>query len=223
MQSKSEVGLDQYEVRSEAGRHRHMTLAMTAHALLASCRWWPTLADPRQRGRRAPPLRGTALGNRPCAYRPRTALVELSSAPSSRGPRSFTTNCVTSWHAYNCNTKRSPIAEAVHRLRLRIMHQELFFVFIFLLVIASHYSRGIEMHKQRILMRSVNRKLDALLKAQGVDLPVLSPEVQSLALQGNTIATINVHREEHPGISLIKAKADVEAFAKTASNNLMRG
>lgn len=37
-QSKSEVGLDQYEVRSWAGWHRHMTLAMTAQALLAITR-----------------------------------------------------------------------------------------------------------------------------------------------------------------------------------------
>ena len=37
-QSKSEVGLDQYEVRSWTGWHRHMTLAMTAQALLAVTR-----------------------------------------------------------------------------------------------------------------------------------------------------------------------------------------
>ena len=37
-QSKGEVGLDQYEVRSWAGWHRHMTLAMTAQALLAITR-----------------------------------------------------------------------------------------------------------------------------------------------------------------------------------------
>ena len=37
-QSKSEVGLDQYEVRSWTGWHRHMTLAMTAQALLALTR-----------------------------------------------------------------------------------------------------------------------------------------------------------------------------------------
>ena len=37
-QSKSEVGLDQYEVRSWTGWHRHMTLAMTAQALLAITR-----------------------------------------------------------------------------------------------------------------------------------------------------------------------------------------
>lgn len=37
-QSKSEVGLDQYEVRSWAGWHRHMTLTMCAQALLAITR-----------------------------------------------------------------------------------------------------------------------------------------------------------------------------------------
>jgi len=37
-QSKSEVGLDQYEVRSWVGWHRHVTLAMTAQALLATTR-----------------------------------------------------------------------------------------------------------------------------------------------------------------------------------------
>ena len=37
-QSKSEVGLDQYEVRSWTGWHRHMTLAMTMQALLAITR-----------------------------------------------------------------------------------------------------------------------------------------------------------------------------------------
>ena len=37
-QSKGEVGLDQYEVRSWRGWHRHMSLAMTAQALLAITR-----------------------------------------------------------------------------------------------------------------------------------------------------------------------------------------
>jgi SRSO17 transposase len=37
-QGKGEVGLDQYEVRSWVGWHRHMTLAMAAHALLALTR-----------------------------------------------------------------------------------------------------------------------------------------------------------------------------------------
>jgi SRSO17 transposase len=37
-QGKGEVGLDQYEVRSWVGWHRHMTLAMAALALLALTR-----------------------------------------------------------------------------------------------------------------------------------------------------------------------------------------
>ena len=37
-QGKGEVGLDQYEVRSWVGWHRHMTLAMVALALLALTR-----------------------------------------------------------------------------------------------------------------------------------------------------------------------------------------
>jgi len=36
--AKGEVGLDQYEVRSWAGWHRHVTLAMLAHAYLAAVR-----------------------------------------------------------------------------------------------------------------------------------------------------------------------------------------
>jgi SRSO17 transposase len=36
--AKGEVGLDQYEVRSYTGWYRHMTLAMLAHALLATTR-----------------------------------------------------------------------------------------------------------------------------------------------------------------------------------------
>jgi SRSO17 transposase len=35
---KGEVGLDEYEVRSWVGRHRHMTLAMAALALLVLTR-----------------------------------------------------------------------------------------------------------------------------------------------------------------------------------------
>ena len=36
--AKGEVGLDQYEVRSWTGWHRHITLAMLAHAYLAAIR-----------------------------------------------------------------------------------------------------------------------------------------------------------------------------------------
>ena len=105
-QSKGEVGLDQYEVRSWVGWHRHMTLAMIAQALLAitrarlfakpvaseqalaafkkaaGCRWPPSL-DPCQRGRGALLLRRVALGNYPRAHRPRAGLVELATPPPS--------------------------------------------------------------------------------------------------------------------------------------------
>jgi SRSO17 transposase len=37
-QSKAQVGLDHYEVRSWTGWHRHMTLALAAQALLAITR-----------------------------------------------------------------------------------------------------------------------------------------------------------------------------------------
>ncbi len=37
-ESKGEVGLDQYEVRSWHGWHRHMTLALLAHAFLTVMR-----------------------------------------------------------------------------------------------------------------------------------------------------------------------------------------
>jgi SRSO17 transposase len=36
--SEGEIGLDQYEVRSWTGWHRHITLAMLAHAYLAVLR-----------------------------------------------------------------------------------------------------------------------------------------------------------------------------------------
>ena len=36
--AKGEVGLDEYEVRSWTGWHRHVTLAMLAHAYLAAVR-----------------------------------------------------------------------------------------------------------------------------------------------------------------------------------------
>ena len=48
--AKQEVGLDQYEVRSWTGWHRHITLALLAHAVLAAVR---KLADePSKKSRR---------------------------------------------------------------------------------------------------------------------------------------------------------------------------
>src|SRR3954469_681573 len=61
--AKGEVGLDQYEVRSWTGWHRHITLAMLAHAYLAVLR---CTADGEKRRTRSP-SRSTA------AHRPRSA------------------------------------------------------------------------------------------------------------------------------------------------------
>src|SRR5436853_1299206 len=54
--AKGEVGLDEYEVRSWTGWHRHVTLALLAHAYLAVVRQ-PAIRGrgPRPRGRRAAP------------------------------------------------------------------------------------------------------------------------------------------------------------------------
>jgi hypothetical protein len=69
--------------------------------------------------------------------------------------------------------------------------------------------------RQRVDLRRLERKLDALLQHQGVDLPSrLSPEVQLLARDpGRKIAAIKLHREQNPGLSLADAKAEVENFA----------
>jgi ribosomal protein L7/L12 len=63
----------------------------------------------------------------------------------------------------------------------------------------------------------LERKLDALLQNQGIEIPSgLSPEAQRLAADPRTkIAAIKVHREENPALSLAEAKAEIEAFAKT--------
>ena len=67
--------------------------------------------------------------------------------------------------------------------------------------------------QQRLALRRVERKVDALLKHQGVDLPSkLSPEVQNLAVDPRQkIAAIKLHREQ-TGLSLAEAKAEVEEF-----------
>ena len=74
--AKGEVGLDQYEVRSWTGWHRHVTLAMLAHAYLAALR--KVVVGGRAR---------TRPGGRPvAAHRPGTAPPALASrlAPPAR-------------------------------------------------------------------------------------------------------------------------------------------
>ena len=68
--------------------------------------------------------------------------------------------------------------------------------------------------RQRLDLRRLDRKLDALLKHQGIDLPSrLSPEVQRLAGDPRQkIAAIKLHREQNPGLGLAEAKAEIEDF-----------
>jgi ribosomal protein L7/L12 len=68
--------------------------------------------------------------------------------------------------------------------------------------------------RQRLNLRRVERKLDALLQHHGIALPSkLSPEVQRLASDPNQkIAAIKLHREQ-TGLSLAEAKAEVEEFS----------
>ena len=90
--AKGEVGLDQYEVRSWTGWHRHVTLAMLAHAYLAVLRKTVVGGGAQAGlGRRAPAAHRP--GNPPPALAPRLApttrphpcarLVPLATAPSA--------------------------------------------------------------------------------------------------------------------------------------------
>ena len=67
------------------------------------------------------------------------------------------------------------------------------------------------------VLRRIERKLDALLKHQGVSLPPqakLSDEVQQLARDNHKIEALKLHREQ-TGLGLAEAKSDVEDFIKT--------
>jgi ribosomal protein L7/L12 len=67
-------------------------------------------------------------------------------------------------------------------------------------------------------LRRIERKLDVLLKHQGVSLPPrakMSEEVQQLARDPlHKIKAIQLHREQ-TGLGLAEAKSDVEEFIKT--------
>jgi SRSO17 transposase len=92
-EAKGEVGLDQYEVRSWTGWHRHITLAMLAHAYLAALRKAAAASGGRGQRRRScrrptathragspAPAMAPRLGptNRACR---RPALVRLAQTP----------------------------------------------------------------------------------------------------------------------------------------------
>ena len=72
--AKGEVGLDQYEVRSWTGWHRHITLAMLAHAYLAVLRQ----AAVGKKIRRSSPDRAGAAAGAVAAHRTRTAPLALA-------------------------------------------------------------------------------------------------------------------------------------------------
>jgi hypothetical protein len=94
------------------------------------------------------------------------------------------------------------------------MNQEAVAFTLLCFIVGSVFTLIIKMQKQQVYLRCLNIKLDALLKTQGVEWQLLSPEAQSLALDPSTkIAAIKLHRDEHPGIGIAEAKADVEAFA----------
>jgi SRSO17 transposase len=98
-QAKGEVGLDQYEVRSWAGWHRHVTLSMLALAYLATLRKAAAggcgPGKPRRRPAAAHRTRGQtpAMGaGRPgtTTARRRPALVNLATpTPATRTPRTL--------------------------------------------------------------------------------------------------------------------------------------
>ena len=93
--AKGEVGLDEYEVRSWTGWHRHVTLAMLAHAYLAVVRAAAVggtgAARPGRgaaaadRARGAPAALGPALGA-PARPRGRPRLVALAPPPPAARP-----------------------------------------------------------------------------------------------------------------------------------------
>jgi ribosomal protein L7/L12 len=70
-------------------------------------------------------------------------------------------------------------------------------------------------------MRELQKKLDALLKHQEVELPApppsgLSPEVELLAsLPDTKIEAIKLYLKQNPGAGLREAKEKIEAFYKS--------
>jgi hypothetical protein len=70
--------------------------------------------------------------------------------------------------------------------------------------------------RQQLALRRLERKLDALLKHQGIELPSgLSPEVRLMAEDpSQKIAAIKLYREENPGVGLREAKDKIEEIYK---------
>jgi hypothetical protein len=81
--------------------------------------------------------------------------------------------------------------------------------------------RDINLQRLERQMRDLQRKLDALLKHQGIEMPPspsgLSPEVELLARDPNQkIAAIKLYREENPRVGLAEAKLKIEGFYESS-------
>ena len=65
----------------------------------------------------------------------------------------------------------------------------------------------------------LQKKIDALLKHQGIEMPPpseFSPEVQLMAKdRQQKIGAIQLYRLEHPGVSLAEAKLRIEELIRT--------
>ena len=74
---------------------------------------------------------------------------------------------------------------------------------------------------RRADLRRLERKLDALLKHQGVGWPLgVSPEVQQMAKDPKQkIAAIKLYMEENPGVGLLEAKEKIEGICKGSQNS----
>jgi hypothetical protein len=95
-------------------------------------------------------------------------------------------------------------------------------VLIFAGGVAYTTSRDVNFQRLERQMRELQRKLDALLKHQGIEPPPpppsgLFPEVELLAKdQSHKIAAIKLYREENPGVGLAEAKSKIEEFYKNS-------
>jgi hypothetical protein len=87
----------------------------------------------------------------------------------------------------------------------------------------GYYAKRSDENVKRLArqMREVQRKQDALLKHQGIEMPpppasFMSPEVEQLARDPKTkIAAIALYREENPGAGLREAAEQIEAFYRS--------
>jgi hypothetical protein len=97
-------------------------------------------------------------------------------------------------------------------VRLKIMNHEIGYVLgvIFVLCLSQFFA----MSGLRQSIRRLERKLDVIIKQQGIESPDgISAEVRLMAQDGEKIAAIQLHRDQNPELSLAKAKKDIEDCA----------